>query len=49
MRFQSGSRNSFGQKINVLDYYEAQGQELSVHLAWLRSLDWGKAWVIPPA
>jgi phage terminase large subunit len=46
MRFQSGSRNSFGQKINVLDYYEAQGQELSVHLAWLRSLDWGKAWVI---
>jgi phage terminase large subunit len=26
-----------GQKINVLDYYEAQGQELSVHLAWLRS------------
>ena len=32
-----------GQKINVLDYYEAQGQELSVHLAWLRSRGWGKA------
>jgi phage terminase large subunit len=37
-----------GQKINVLDYYEAQGQELSVHLAWLRSRGWGKAWVILP-
>jgi phage terminase large subunit len=35
-----------GQKINVLDYYEAQGQELSVHLAWMRSRGWGKAWVI---
>jgi phage terminase large subunit len=37
-----------GQKINVLDYYEAQGQALSVHLAWLRSRGWGKAWVILP-
>ena len=25
-----------GQKINVLDYYEAQGQPLSVHLQWMR-------------
>jgi hypothetical protein len=37
-----------GQKINVLDYYEAQRQELSVHLAWLRSRGWGKAWIILP-
>jgi phage terminase large subunit len=37
-----------GQKINVLDYYEAQGQELSVHLAWMRSRGLGKAWVILP-
>ena len=25
------------QKINVLDYYEAQGQPLSVHLEWMCS------------
>ena len=37
-----------GQKINVLDYYEAQGQPLSVHLDWMRSRSWGKAWVILP-
>ena len=37
-----------GQKINVLDYYEAQGQPLSVHLDWMRSRGWGKAWVILP-
>lgn len=37
-----------GQRINVLDYYEAQGQPLSVHLDWLRSRGWGKAWVILP-
>ena len=37
-----------GQKINVLDYYEAQGQPLSVHLQWMRSRGWGKAWVILP-
>jgi hypothetical protein len=34
-----------GQKINVLDYYEAQGQPLSVHLDWMRSRGWGKALV----
>lgn len=38
-----------GQKINVLDYYEAQGQPLSVHLQWMRDRGWGKAWVILPA
>ncbi|MGY3535405.1 PBSX family phage terminase large subunit [Bradyrhizobium sp. USDA 4452] len=37
-----------GQKINVLDYYEAQGQELSVHLQWMRDRKWDKAWVILP-
>ena len=26
-----------GQRVNVLDYYEAQGQPLAEHLAWLRS------------
>jgi hypothetical protein len=35
------------QKIDVLDYYEAQGQPLSVHIDWTRSRG-GKAWVIPP-
>lgn len=30
-----------GGRINCLDYYEAQGQELSEHLAWLRSKGWG--------
>ena len=37
-----------GQKINVLDYYEAQGQPLSVHMQWMRDRGWGKAWVILP-
>lgn len=32
-----------GQKINVLDYYEAQGQELSTHVNWLRDNDYEKA------
>ena len=32
-----------GQKINVLNYYEAQGQELSTHVAWLRDNDYEKA------
>jgi phage terminase large subunit len=36
------------QKINVLDYYEAQGQPLSVHIQWMRDRGWGKAWVILP-
>jgi len=37
-----------GQKINVLDYYEAQGRPLSVHLKWMRDRGWGKAWAILP-
>jgi hypothetical protein len=37
-----------GAKINVPDYYEAQGQPLSVHLDWMRSRGRGKAWVILP-
>ena len=37
-----------GQKINVLDYYEAQGQPLSVHLDCMSSRGWGTAWVILP-
>ncbi|WP_431014570.1 PBSX family phage terminase large subunit [Bradyrhizobium pachyrhizi] len=37
-----------GQKINVLDYYEAQGQPLSVHIDWMRSRGYGNAWVILP-
>jgi phage terminase large subunit len=32
-----------GQKINVLDYYEAQGQPLSTHIQWLRDNGYGKA------
>lgn len=32
-----------GQKINVLNYYEAQGQELSAHVQWLRDNDYQKA------
>jgi hypothetical protein len=48
MRWRSGFASSSGKKMNLLDYYEAQGQELSVHLAWMRSRGWGKAWVILP-
>ena len=32
-----------GQKINVLNYYEAQGQELSEHVGWLRRNNYGEA------
>jgi phage terminase large subunit len=32
-----------GQKINVLDYYEAQGQPLSTHIQWLRDNGYSKA------
>ena len=32
-----------GQKINVLNYYEAQGQELSTHVTWLRDNQYEKA------
>ena len=37
-----------GQKINVLNYYEARGQPLSVHLQWMHERGWGKAGVILP-
>ncbi len=32
----SGSPSSWAGKSGVLDYYEARGQELSAHVAWLR-------------
>jgi phage terminase large subunit len=32
-----------GQKINVLDYYEAQGQPLAAHVEWLREKKYDKA------
>lgn len=32
-----------GREIRVLDYYEAVGQPLSVHIEWLRSNGYGKA------
>ena len=35
-------------QINVLDYCEAQGQPLSVHLQWMRDRGWAKAWLILP-
>jgi len=31
-----------------LDYCEAQGQEISVHIDWMRRRGWGSAWVILP-
>lgn len=32
-----------GREVRVLDYYEAQGQPLSVHAQWLRDRGWDKA------
>lgn len=32
-----------GQRINVVDYYEAQGQPLSTHIQWLRDNGYSKA------
>ena len=32
-----------GREIRVLDYYEAVGQPLGVHIDWLREHGWGKA------
>lgn len=32
-----------GKEIRVLDYYEAVGQPLAVHVQWLRERGWGKA------
>jgi phage terminase large subunit len=37
-----------GREIRVLDYYEAQGQPLAVHIAWLRESGYGKAQIILP-
>ena len=37
-----------GREIRVLDYYEAQGQPLASHLAWLRQRGWGKAEIVLP-
>jgi phage terminase large subunit len=37
-----------GKEIRVLDYYEAVGQELSVHLNWLRSKKYDKAQQVLP-
>lgn len=37
-----------GHEIRVLDYYEAQGQPLASHLAWLRDKDYEKAQIWLP-
>lgn len=37
-----------GREIRVLDYYEARGQELSAHVAWLREKGYGKALCVLP-
>ena len=37
-----------GREIRLLDYYEAVGQPLAVHIAWLREHGWGKAQIILP-
>ena len=37
-----------GREIRVLDYYEARGQELSTHVAWLRENGYGKALCVLP-
>jgi phage terminase large subunit len=37
-----------GQQIKVLDYYEASGQPLGTHLAWLRSNGYGSALCVLP-
>ena len=37
-----------GREIRVLDYYEARGQELSVHVEWLRKHGYGNALCILP-
>ncbi len=37
-----------GREIRVLDYYEAQGQPLAVHVDWLRSKGYGAAKCILP-
>lgn len=37
-----------GQKINVLDYYEAQGQPLAEHVHWLREHGYARAEIFLP-
>lgn len=37
-----------GKEIRALDYYEAQGQPLAAHVAWLRDNGYGKALCILP-
>ena len=37
-----------GREIRVLDYYEAVGQPLAVHIAWLREKGYGKAQMVLP-
>lgn len=37
-----------GQVVRVLDYYEAIGQELAAHVAWLRSQNYGAALCVLP-
>ncbi len=37
-----------GQAVRVLDYYEAVGQPLAVHVEWLRERGWGKALCVLP-
>lgn len=37
-----------GREIRVLDYYEAQGQPLATHVAWLRDRGYGKALCVLP-
>lgn len=37
-----------GREIRVLNYYEAVGQELSVHVAWLREHGYGNAHIFLP-
>jgi len=37
-----------GREIRILDYYEAVGQPLAVHVEWLRERGWGKAEIVLP-
>jgi phage terminase large subunit len=37
-----------GREVRVLDYYEAKGQPLATHIAWLRAEGYGKALCILP-
>jgi phage terminase large subunit len=37
-----------GQRVNVIDYYEASGQPLGAHLEWLRSNGYGNALCVLP-